>query len=157
MSKGQWPRCPKTGIPLKTLARVSERYLTDEGNFRIDSLPDCNLFDARSISAACGFRDHNYFRRTILTHPNNPIHVRRMTLIDEETGVKLVEIIGEAAYGVTTECRDLHPAIPWMDIIGMRHRLIHAYFDVNLDIVWATVTDDLPPLATALEEILQIR
>ena len=43
----------------------------------------------------------------------------------------------------------------WLDIIGMRHRLIHAYFDVNLDIVWATVTDDLAPLVTRLEEILQ--
>ena len=80
MSKGQWPRCPNTGIPLKTLARVSEDYLTDEGNFRIDLLPDCNLFDARSISAACGFRDHDYFRRVVLTNPNCPIHVQQMTL-----------------------------------------------------------------------------
>jgi uncharacterized protein with HEPN domain len=39
--------------------------------------------------------------------------------------------------------------------IGMRHRLIHAYFDVNLDVVWATVTYDLPPLVVTLEDILQ--
>lgn len=68
--------------------------------------------------------------------------------------VKLIEIIGEAASGITVECRDQYPTIPWLDIIGMRHRLIHAYFDVNLDIVWATVTDDLPRLLVALEEIL---
>ena len=69
--------------------------------------------------------------------------------------VKLIEIIGEAASGITAECRDRYPEIPWLDIIGMRHRLIHAYFDVNLDIVWATVSDDLPPLSAALEEILR--
>jgi uncharacterized protein with HEPN domain len=69
--------------------------------------------------------------------------------------VKLIEIIGEAANGTTTECRNQCLEIPWLDIIGMRHRLIHAYFDVNLDIVWATVANDLPPLIAALDRILQ--
>ena len=108
MSKGQWRRCPNTGISSKTLARLSERYLTDEGNFRIDLLPDCNLFDVRSISAACGFRDHDYFRRIILTHPNCPIHIRRITLVNEETGTELAEIIAthqnSAAYGGEMWC-----------------------------------------------------
>ena len=52
MSKGEWWRCPYTGIPLKTLARVSDDYLTEEGFFRVDLLHDCNLFGVRSISAA---------------------------------------------------------------------------------------------------------
>jgi uncharacterized protein with HEPN domain len=69
--------------------------------------------------------------------------------------IKLIEIIGEAANGVSVEYQDKLPEIPWPDIIGMRHRLIHAYFDVNLDIVWATVIHDLPPLITALEKILR--
>ena len=69
--------------------------------------------------------------------------------------IKLIEIISEAASGISAECQSQCPGIPWLDIIGMRHRLIHAYFDVNLDIVWATVTDDLAPLVTRLEEILQ--
>ena len=103
MSKGEWRRCPYTRIPLKTLARVSECYLTNEGFFRINLLPDCNLFGMRSISAACGFQDHNYFRRSVLKHPNCPIHVRRMTLVDEETGAELIEIIAthqnSATYG----------------------------------------------------------
>jgi uncharacterized protein with HEPN domain len=70
--------------------------------------------------------------------------------------VKCLEIIGEAANGVSAALRDKHPGIPWLDIIGMRHRLIHAYYDVNLDIVWRTITDDLPPLIASLEEIVPV-
>ena len=69
--------------------------------------------------------------------------------------VKCLEIIGEAASRVSAAYQDRHPEIPWLDIIGMRHRLIHAYYDVNLDIVWRTVTDDLPPLVATLEELVQ--
>ncbi len=68
--------------------------------------------------------------------------------------VKTIEIVGEAAGRISAECRSSHPAIPWLDIIGMRHRLIHAYFDINSDIVWETVTDDLPQLVTELEKAL---
>lgn len=70
--------------------------------------------------------------------------------------IKLIEIIGEAANGVTAECRITYPQIPWLDAIGMRHRLIHAYYDVNLDILWTTITNDLPPLITELEKIVEI-
>jgi uncharacterized protein with HEPN domain len=65
--------------------------------------------------------------------------------------VKDIEIIGEAAYQVSQTARDQLPGIPWDDIIGMRHRLVHAYFDINLDILWRTVQDDLPPLIAELE------
>jgi uncharacterized protein with HEPN domain len=68
--------------------------------------------------------------------------------------VKCVEIIGEAAGRISDEVRAGHPQIPWRDIVGMRHHLIHAYYDVNLDIVWQTVTEDLPPLIPSLESIL---
>ena len=47
------------------------------------------------------------------------------------------------------------PDIDWRAIVGMRHRLIHEYYDVNLDIVWSTITDDLPPLIATLERILE--
>ena len=67
--------------------------------------------------------------------------------------VKDVEIIGEAAYQVFQTARDQLPGIPWDDIIGMRHRLVHAYFDINLDILWRTVQDDLPPLIAELERV----
>ena len=68
--------------------------------------------------------------------------------------VKEIEIIGEAAVSVTEAARALLPQIPWLDIIGMRHRLVHAYFDINLNVLWRTVQEDLPPLVAALEDIL---
>ena len=67
--------------------------------------------------------------------------------------VKDIEIIGEANYQVSQTARDQLPGIPWDDIIGMRHRLVHAYFDINLDILWRTVQDDLPPLIAELERV----
>jgi uncharacterized protein with HEPN domain len=63
---------------------------------------------------------------------------------------RLLEVIGEAARGLSTEFRAAHPEVPWPKIAGMRDRLIHGYFDVNLDIVWETVTKDLPPLVVRL-------
>lgn len=70
--------------------------------------------------------------------------------------VKDIEIIGEAAGRISTECQTRHPEIPWGQMIGMRNRLTHAYFEVDLDIVWAVVTNDLPTLVTQLEKIIEI-
>ncbi len=67
--------------------------------------------------------------------------------------VRLLEIIGEAAKGISQEFRNSHPDLPWKSVIGMRDRLIHGYFDVNLDVVWETVTQDLPSLIAQLEKI----
>jgi uncharacterized protein with HEPN domain len=67
--------------------------------------------------------------------------------------IRLLEIIGEAARGVSQEFRESHPDVPWKEIAGMRDRLIHGYFDVNLDVVWQTVLQDLPALITQLERI----
>lgn len=69
--------------------------------------------------------------------------------------LKAVEVIGEAASQVSKDTRKELPLIPWADIIGMRHRLIHAYFDINLDILWNTIVKDLPPLVGVLEEVLE--
>lgn len=68
--------------------------------------------------------------------------------------VRLLEIIGEAAKGITAEFRQEHSELPWTSMVGMRDRLIHGYFDVNLDIVWETVTSDLPPLINKLEKVV---
>lgn len=64
--------------------------------------------------------------------------------------VKAIEIIGEAAFRVSPATRVELQDIPWDAIIGMRHRLVHAYFDINLDILWRTVTDELPALVDVL-------
>lgn len=68
--------------------------------------------------------------------------------------VKLIEIIGEAAANMTGETREGLPDVPWRNIIGMRNRLIHAYFDVDLDTVWETVKSNLPPLVQALSPVV---
>ena len=68
--------------------------------------------------------------------------------------LRRLEIIGEAAANLSQDVRDQSPNVPWKQIIGMRNTLIHAYFDINLDIVWDTVTSNLPPLIAELEKLL---
>jgi uncharacterized protein with HEPN domain len=68
--------------------------------------------------------------------------------------VKDIEIIGEAASRISDALQQTNPQIPWSQIIGMRNRLIHAYFDIDRETVWRTVTEDLPPLIAALEKIV---
>lgn len=69
--------------------------------------------------------------------------------------VRLLEIIGEAAGGISDKMRLKYPHIPWRDTTSMRNRLIHGYFDVNQDVVWKTVTAELPPLVTQLQVVLE--
>ena len=69
--------------------------------------------------------------------------------------VRLIEIIGEAANALSPECRAQQPDIPWRSIIGTRHRLIHGYFEVDLDIIWTIVSRDIPELMPQLDELLQ--
>ena len=68
--------------------------------------------------------------------------------------VRMLEIIGEAASQVSAQGREIWAGIAWRPIIGMRNRLIHAYFDVDLAVVWHTTVDSLPPLIVELERIL---
>lgn len=68
--------------------------------------------------------------------------------------VKAVEVIGEAASHITEPTRNELSGISWANIVGMRNRLVHAYFDINLDILWETVHDDLPVLNAQLEPLL---
>ena len=68
--------------------------------------------------------------------------------------LRCLEIIGEAASRVPESLRQQHPQIPWPQIIGTRNRLVHGYDLVDYDIIWSTVTEDLPPLIAELEKIL---
>lgn len=68
--------------------------------------------------------------------------------------VKCIEIVGEAANHVSQESQKACPDIPWDDVISMRHRLIHGYYDVDPDIVWDTVQEDLPPLIAVITKAL---
>jgi len=68
--------------------------------------------------------------------------------------VRLLEIIGEAAAQTSKELHDKSFSIPWPVLTGMRNRLIHAYFSINLDVVWSTSTEDIPPLIEELNKLL---
>jgi uncharacterized protein with HEPN domain len=69
--------------------------------------------------------------------------------------VRLIEIIGEAAGRIPRETQKLHPQIPWPQIIGMRNRLIHAYDQIDYEILRKIITDDLPVLVSELEKIIK--
>ena len=68
--------------------------------------------------------------------------------------MRLIQIVGEAARKVSPETRDAHAEIPWKQIVGMRHRLVHDYFKINLDQVWTVVHDDIPALIPLLEPLV---
>jgi uncharacterized protein with HEPN domain len=68
--------------------------------------------------------------------------------------VYAVQIVGEAANKVSAEFRGQHPEIPWDIIVGMRHRLVHAYSDINHDILWTTVTNAVPELLDQIKSLL---
>ena len=68
--------------------------------------------------------------------------------------VRQIEIVGEAAVHVSSQNAALLPAVPWPAIRGMRNRIVHEYSEIDLDVVWAVVTGDLPPLIEALERHL---
>jgi uncharacterized protein with HEPN domain len=65
-----------------------------------------------------------------------------------------LEIIGEAARNLSEDFRNQHPEVPWQDIIGMRNRITHAYFAVDLRVVWDTAKADLPDLKAWVERVL---
>jgi len=69
--------------------------------------------------------------------------------------VRAIEVAGEAASKVTEATRAELPDLPWTAMTGMRNRLVHAYFDINRDILWTTVTEAAPALARRLKNILE--
>ena len=68
---------------------------------------------------------------------------------------RLVELLGEAANQVPSEIQTKYANVPWREITGMRNRLIHGYSDIDLDILWTTILEDLPPLIADIEKIDQ--
>lgn len=67
--------------------------------------------------------------------------------------VRSIEIIGEAASKLSDSFREKHINIDWRDVVSMRNVLAHAYFEIDYEIVWKTVQEDLPPLIRVLKEI----
>lgn len=110
------------------------------------------------------------------THENDPIRLRHMlewariinrvaagetrrsfvgNQIMQLAMARSLQIIGEAATNVTAESRRGFVTIPWADIIGMRNRLVHVYYAIDMDVIWKTVTDYIPPLIADLESVLE--
>jgi len=95
-------------------------------------------FASRAISFTTGSTQEEFNRNEVLQY----------------ACVHLLEIIGEAANEITDKTRGQYPGIPWLKMINMRNRLIHGYIDANMDIVWLTIKNDLPPL---IDQVRRIR
>ena len=72
----------------------------------------------------------------------------------QDAVIRNLEIIGEACVNLTPEFRDAHPEVPWHKASGIRNRLVHGYFDVDLAVVWQTAADSVPPFANQIRSIL---
>ncbi len=68
--------------------------------------------------------------------------------------IRCLEVIGEAAKKMPDEIKDEHPDIPWKSMAGMRDKLIHEYFGVDLEIVWEVIRNDLPPIVPLIRKVL---
>lgn len=68
--------------------------------------------------------------------------------------VRSLEIVGEAASQISLAYRDAHMEVPWHMIIGMRNRIVHAYFDIDYEVVEKTIKQDLPPLIQQLKKLI---
>jgi len=66
----------------------------------------------------------------------------------------LIQVLGEAARRVSPEFRQMHPEVPWNEIIGMRHKIVHDYLRVDEDIIWQVATVDLPRLVQTLDRLV---
>ncbi len=109
------------------------------------------------------------------TRENDPIRLRHMldwaraadgivlgetrAALDRDLLLRLaisraLQVIGEAANNITLSTRRRCQGIPWQDIIGMRHRLVHVYYRIDFDIIWTTATAYIPPLIADLEKLL---
>jgi len=110
-------------------------------------------------------RDHTVRLQHMLDHAREAVAMAEGRSRSELDGnrmlelalVRLIEIIGEAAARVSESAKDQYPSIPWREIVGMRNRVVHGYDAVDLDVLWDTITVDLPSLIAQLEQVQRSR
>ena len=98
----------------------------------------------------------------MIEHADKAVRKLGSRTLDELSGdedlryvlLHLVQIVGEAARRVSVECQEAHPKIPWRAVIGMRHKIVHDYMEINDRILWEVVAFELQPLIDALRESL---
>jgi len=82
----------------------------------------------------------------------------RQSQRDQDAVIRNIEIIGEAARHIQKNAPEFvtaHPDLPWVEMRGMRNKMIHDYFDVDANVVWSTVKDDLPRLKQQIDDLLK--
>jgi uncharacterized protein with HEPN domain len=87
----------------------------------------------------------------------NKVAQNEFRLNDEKQSavIRKIEIIGEAVKNIPTDFKKKYPTIPWEEAAGMRNKLIHEYFGVDLFLVWKTIKSDLPKLKTQIQKIIK--
>ena len=73
----------------------------------------------------------------------------------QDSVIRQITIIGEACNRISLSLQQAHPTIPWSSIIGMRHKLVHDYFRVDLVVVWQTAQNRLPPLKAQIQHLIE--
>ena len=107
-------------------------------------------------------RDHVSYVEDIIEHMNYAEEFINNLTFEEFTNdkktilsvTKCIEVVGEATKHIPDSIREKYPDIPWNDLAGIRDRLVHGYFKVNLVIVWTTVTQEFPELRPKMEKVL---
>ena len=106
-------------------------------------------------------RDESYLLDILIASQDAIAFVEDITYQDFERSklhqnavIRPLEIIGEAAGRISNELKSSYPQIPWNLMIGMRNRLIHNYMDVDLQVIWETIHNDLPPLIRSIRKLM---